>query len=97
MEKTVNPKVKLLAQGNAYVAKQMQAKAGDLLPLHLADMESILFVQEGSCLFKMLGEDKTLQAGDSLVIPEGVKHQIKAITSFKALHFMPKEINFTFF
>jgi hypothetical protein len=39
MEKVTKPKVSAIASGNHLVAKQMQAEAGDLLPMHLADVE----------------------------------------------------------
>lgn len=97
MKKTTHPKVKTLALGSKLVAKQMQANAGDLLPVHSASLESILLVQEGACIFKINEIEKLLNEGDALVVPPGIKHQIKAETDFKAIHFMPKEIEFNFF
>ena len=97
MEKITKPKVKTLATGDTLIAKQMQANAGELLPAHLASVESILFIQEGECIFKINDTDQVLKQGDSIVVPAEVKHQIQARTDFKAVHFMPKEIEFTFF
>lgn len=97
MEKITKPKVKTLITGNKLVAKQMQANEGELLPTHLANMESILLIQEGECILKMNGEDQVLKEGDAIVIPPETKHQIKASKDFKAAHFMPNEIKFTFF
>lgn len=97
MEKISNPKIKELASGVDLVAKQMQANAGELLPKHLASTESILFIQEGECIFKINGEDKLLKQGDAIVVPAKVQHQIKAESEFKAVHFMPKNIKFQFF
>lgn len=97
MEKVTKPKVKTLTTGTKLVAKQMQANAGELLPAHLANLESILVVQEGECTFKMNDEDKVLKQGDAIVVPPGIKHQIKANKDFKAIHFMPNEIEFEFF
>lgn len=97
MEKVTNPKVKTLATGTSLIAKQMQANAGELLPAHLANVESILLMQEGECIFKMNDEDLVLKPGDTMLVPPEIKHQIKAITDFKAVHFMPKDIKFTFF
>ncbi len=97
MEKVTKPLVKVLATGNKLVAKQMQAKAGELLPAHLANLESILFIQEGECIFKMNDKDKVLKQGDAIVVPPDTKHQIKASKDFKAVHFMPNEIKFEFF
>lgn len=97
MEKVIKPNVKMLAIGNDLVAKQMQANSGELLPAHIATLESILIIQEGACTFKMNDIDKVLKQGEALVVPAGIKHQIKANTDFKAIHFMPKEIKFEFF
>ncbi|HLR77105.1 MAG TPA: cupin domain-containing protein [Balneolaceae bacterium] len=97
MTKVTKPKVKTLASGSNLTAKQMQAEAGDLLPKHLANTESILFVQEGECIFKINGEDNVLKQGDAFVVPPETKHQIKAVTDFKGIHFMPASIKFKFY
>lgn len=97
MEKVTKPKVRSLASGKNLIAKQMQAEAGDLLPKHLANMESILFVHEGECILNINNEDKVLKQGDAFIVPPDVKHQIKATTDFKGIHFMPKKIEFEFF
>lgn len=97
MEKVTPPKVKILASGSNLVAKQMAGSEGDLLPKHLANVESIIFIQEGECILKINGEDKLLKQGDAFIVPANIKHQFKAITDFKGVHFMPKEIEFQFF
>lgn len=97
MEEVTKPKVRSIATGKNLVAKQMQAEAGNLLPKHLADVESILFVHEGECILHMNDEDIELKQGEGYIIPPDTKHQIKAIKDFKGLHFMPKEIKFEYF
>src|SRR5690554_155523 len=97
MDQVTKPKVSAIASGNHLVAKQMQAKAGDLLPKHLADVESILFVHEGECILNINDEDIVLKQGEGYIIPPDTKHQIKATADFKGLHFMPKEIQFEYF
>lgn len=97
MEKVTKPKIRLLASGNNLVAKQMQASAGDLLPEHLANMESILFVQEGECILKINNKENVLKQGDAFIVPPNVKHQIRANSDFKGVHFMPNTIEFQFF
>lgn len=97
MEEITKPKIQLLASGDSLMAKQMRAEAGDLLPVHLASLESILFVQEGECLLRINEEDNALKQGDAFIVPPDIKHQIKAKTDFRGIHFMPKEIKFQFF
>lgn len=97
MERVTKPRVKVLASGTELLAKQMQAKAGDLMPKHLANVESVLFVHEGECNLNLNGEDNHLKQGESFIVPPETKHQIKAITDFKGVHFMPKNIKFQFF
>ena len=97
MEKETKPKVRTLATGTELIAKQMEAKAGDLLPEHLADLESILMVHKGECLMKINNEDIHLKEGEAFIVPAKVKHQIKALADFKGVHFMPKAIRFEFF
>ena len=97
MEKVTNPKVKLLSEGEKLTAKQMKAKAGDLLPKHTANLESVLVVMEGVCVLTLDKTDHTLNPGDSFVVPAAIIHQIRAIEDFRAVHIMPKEIAFTFY
>lgn len=97
MEKITKPKIKLLNSGTKLVAKQMQANAGELLPPHLASDESILFIHEGECKFKMNQKELLLKAGDAIVVPPDVRHQLEANTDFKGIHFMPADIEFKFF
>lgn len=97
MEKVTKPNVKTLTSGHKLIAKQMQANAGELLPAHLANLESILMIQEGECVLNIEKEDHVLKQGDAFVVPPEIKHQIKANKDFKAVHFMPKHIKFEFF
>lgn len=98
MEKITKPKVKELVLGKELVSKQMQANAGDLLPEHLASLESILFIHQGECIMNINGEGIPLKEGEAFIVPAEVKHQIKVLTdNFKGVHFMPKKIKFQFF
>ena len=97
METITKPNVQTITSGKNLVAKQMEAEAGALLPKHLANVESILFLHEGECILTINDEDIVLKKGEGYVIPPDVKHQIKAITDFKGLHVMPIEIKFEYF
>src|SRR5699024_8863448 len=97
MEKITKPKVRTLAAGSELIAKQMQASSGDLLPKHKDNVESVLFVHEGECVFDLDGDKTVLNAGESIIVPAEIKHQIRANSDFKGIHFMPKNIRFTFY
>lgn len=97
MENVTKPNVKLLAKGEKFNAKQMQAKAGDLLPEHLANNESVLIILEGECILTLSGTEHVLKQGDSFIVPPEIKHQIRAIKDFRAIHVMTNNIKFDFF
>lgn len=97
MEKAVIPNVTVLATGTDFATKQMQANAGEVMPLHLADQESMLFIYEGECILRINNKEIFLKSGEAATIPALVKHQIKAVSDYKGIHFMPKEIKFEFF
>lgn len=97
MEKTIQPIVTTLATGSNLITKQMQAKAGALLPKHLADKESMVFIHEGECILNIHDKAKVLKQGDAIVIPAAAIHQIKVVKDFKGVHIMPIDIKFEFF
>ena len=97
MEKVTKPRIKLLAKGGKFTAKQMEAKAGELLPKHIASIEPVLTVIKGECILALAGTDHTLKQGDSFIVPPEIEHQIRAIEDFKAVHVMPNDIEFQFF
>ncbi|MDD2196556.1 MAG: cupin domain-containing protein [Bacteroidales bacterium] len=97
MEKVTKPKVRLLARGGKFVAKQMEANAGDLLPKHLANIESVLIVLEGECVLALSGTEHVLKQGDSFIVPPKIEHQIRVIEDFRAVHVMTNDIEFKFF
>lgn len=97
MSEVIKPRVRTLAMGTNLVAKEMSGKKDKFLPKHYADVESVIFIHEGECIFILDGEEIILKAGDARIVPPKVKHQFKGITDFKGIHFMPKEIKFEFF
>ncbi|HZJ18907.1 MAG TPA: cupin domain-containing protein [Pricia sp.] len=97
MKKVTEPNVKLLATGEIFKAKQMEAKAGELLPKHFATIESVLIVLEGECVLSLADTDHVLQQGDTFIVPPKIGHQIRANEDFKAVHVMTNDIQFKFF
>lgn len=96
MRAVTNPNVKVLAQGKVYVAKEMAARAGVLMPKHTATEESVIVIQEGACVMHLDGSDQVLNRGDVFIVPANVKHQIETTEDFKAVHVMPNGIAFEF-
>lgn len=82
MEKIIIPTVSVLATGTDFAAKQMQANANEVMPLHHANLESILFIYEGECILQMNDEELLLKLGEAVVIPPLIKHQIKAVKDY---------------
>lgn len=97
MKTVTQPKVRLLARGELFEAKQMEAKSGELLPKHLATIESVLVVLEGVCVLTLGDDEHTLRQGDSFIVPSDIVHQIMVKEDFKAVHVMTKDIEFKFF
>jgi|SRR5690554_7955786 len=97
MNKVVKPNVKLLAKGDKFNAKQMGAKAGELLPKHIASIESVVVVMEGECILNIDGTEHALKQGDCFVVPPKIVHQIRAVEDFRAVHVMTNDIEFEFF
>lgn len=96
MKTVTKPKIKLLATGTKFKAKQMEAKAGELLPKHRATIESVLVVLEGECVLALSGTDHVLKQGDTFIVPPEIEHQISVNQDFKAVHVMTKDIQFEF-
>ncbi len=94
MKSVTNPTIKPLAKGDKFQAKQMRAKAGELLPKHSASIESVLIVLEGECVLNLDGTEHSLRQGDSFIVPSAIEHQIRVVSDFKAVHVMTNDIQF---
>lgn len=89
-------KVTPLETGSLFETKRMEGASGVSFPSHRASIESVLVVTEGRCIIKFSDADHGLEAGDSFVVPADEWHQVIADPDFKAVHIMPKEIEFEF-
>ncbi len=96
MTEVTQPRIVQLANGERFNAKQMEAGAGDLLPKHIASIESVLVVLNGECVLSIAGTDHVLKPGDCFVVPPDVEHQIRVIEDLRAVHVMTNDIRFTF-
>ena len=90
------PQVTNLEEGEVFDTKRMEATEGIQWPRHKASQESVLVVTEGTLIVEYSDSQPELQAGESIVIPAEVWHEIVPHPTFKAIHIMPKGIRFTF-
>jgi quercetin dioxygenase-like cupin family protein len=90
------PQVTPLEEGTVFETKQMEATEGVQWPRHKASKESVLVVIEGGLIVEYADSQPQLSAGDTIVIPADVWHEIVPSPAFKAIHIMPKGIRFTF-
>src|SRR5690606_41330049 len=96
MEKIIIPTVSVLATGTDFAAKQMQANANEVMPLHHANLESILFIYEGECILQMNDEELLLNRGKPGVIHPLINNKFKELRDYKGIHLRPKAIKLEF-
>ena len=75
---------------------EASATAGATMPRHKASRESALIVTHGQCVVKFDEENRVLEQGESVILPEDAWHAVQADPEFTAVHIMPKGIRFTF-
>lgn len=90
------PQITELETGEVFETKRMAATEGVKWPRHKASGESVLVVTEGQLIVEFPEIRSTLTAGESMVIPAAVWHEIIPDPAFQAIHIMPKDIRFTF-
>lgn len=96
MTSTPKPQITPLEVGALFETKRMEASEGVQWPRHKASEESVLVVTKGQLIVEFAGTQPRLAAGESIVIPADVWHEIVPDPSFQAIHIMPKGIRFTF-
>ncbi len=96
MASAPRPQVTPLEEGTVFDTKRMEATEGVQWPRHKASEESVLVVTEGSLIVEYEDSQPELTAGQSIVIPPHVWHEIVPNPTFTAIHIMPKGIRFTF-
>lgn len=96
MQPSQRSKVTPLLKGDLWLTKQMEGTDGVSLPGHRASIESVVVVIEGQCVIQFSDARHALRQGDTFIVPPDVWHQVRADPAFKAIHVMPKEIQFEF-
>ena len=59
--------------------------AGQELTEHIAPAEVMVLVTEGELLFEINGTTHTIQAGQFILMGNGVRHSVEAVTDAKVL------------
>lgn len=65
---------------------------GQELSEHSAPFDALVQVLEGEGLVLINGEPFTLKAGESIILPANIPHAVQAVTPFKMLLTMIKEV-----
>jgi len=79
-EERLNPLLgrKMINGQNTTVARIRLGK-GAVVPMHSHANEQISMLESGALLFTISGEERTLRAGDAVVIPPDAPHKVEAL------------------
>jgi quercetin dioxygenase-like cupin family protein len=79
-EEPLNPLLgrKTIHGGSMTVARIRLGK-GAVVPMHSHANEQISMLESGAVRFTIAGEERTLRAGDTLVIPPDAPHMVEAL------------------
>lgn len=65
--------------------------AGEGVSSHAAPGDALVVVLEGEAIITIDGRENHVGAGDSVVMPAGISHAVKALTKYKMLLTVVKE------
>lgn len=89
-------KFELIEKNDRFKVLRAKPNAGAVMPAHLADKDGFLLIDEGEIEF-VLDDEMTLMKGeDSVKIPAGVVHHLKATTSCKVLLVLDTQVKIKF-
>jgi quercetin dioxygenase-like cupin family protein len=85
-EEILNPLLgrKMINSRHVTVAR-IRLDKGAVVPMHSHPNEQISMIESGCLRFEVAGEEKTLRAGDVLVIPPDVPHLAEALEDTQAI------------
>ncbi|MEZ0248187.1 MAG: cupin domain-containing protein [Thermoproteus sp.] len=66
--------------GERLTLAQFRIKAGCTVPTHSHENEQISLLLEGRALFVLGGEAREVSAGEAVLIPPRVPHEVRALT-----------------
>lgn len=85
METTNKPNIALLQKGEAFKVIKITGVAGMALPEHHSTQEVLVTVQKGSASLTMNGNEHLLTAGEVIIIPASLKHDLVLKDEFEGL------------
>ena len=71
---------KLLFEADEGKVVSLQIAAGEQLKEHLSKVPTILICVSGKAIYKQASGNVILEAGDYVMIPKDIKHEVNAIT-----------------
>ncbi len=102
-EKVVNLKTTVDFQNNSVISRVLLKNTGGTITLfafdqgeglseHKAPFDAFVNVIEGEAEIEIAGQKYTLKSGDSIVLPANIPHAVDAISRFKMLLVMIKNV-----
>lgn len=68
----------ILQSGEKTMLVRVEFEAGAVAPIHSHTQEQLSYVASGSIRFTVDGVERTLRAGDSILLPPGIAHGVAA-------------------
>ena len=72
-------KMKVLSYGENLMMTIVEFEKGTTAPMHSHPHEQISYILEGKFVYRMDGEEKIMEKGDSVYVPSGAKHNVTAL------------------
>lgn len=76
----LNPSIeRQLVHTETMTVARIRLRAGAVVPRHAHPQEQVANVLEGSLRFVLGGEESVVSAGESMIVPGGIPHEVEAL------------------
>ncbi len=72
-------RMKVLSYGENLMMTMVKFKKGTTAPMHSHPHEQISYILEGKFVYRIGGEEKIMERGDSVYVPSNAKHNVTAL------------------
>ncbi len=72
-------RMKVLSYGDNLMMTMVEFKKGAAAPMHSHPHEQISYILEGKFIYRIDGEEKIMEKGDSVYVPSNAKHNVTAL------------------